>query len=115
MIRVARPAHVDGVTLHAEVDALNFGSYRIEWHADELVFVFDRQLSSRELASLAAVVEAHDGSEKLAARELETQRIASIQESNAALVASARAKRLAGEDLTAPELAAMVDLMLFPG
>jgi len=115
MIRLSRPEHVDGVTLHAEVDALDFGPYRIEWHTDELVFVFDRELSSRELSSLADVVNDHNGSEALAARELETQRIASIHESNAALVASARAKRLAGEDLTAPELAAMVDLMLFRG
>ena len=115
MIRFDKPQHADAETLHAEVDALALGPYRIEWHVDELVFVFDRELSSSELSSLGDVVEDHDGSAALASRELKEKRIAAIREANAKLVKSAREKRLAGKELSSQELAAMADLMLFNG
>lgn len=115
MIRLSRPEHVDAETLHAEVDALALGPYRIEWHADELVFVFDRTLAGDDAAQLSDVVSRHDGSVAVAKREAELARVAEIKSANEALVASAKAKRLAGQDLSQAELAALVDAVLFPG
>lgn len=115
MISLARPTHADHETLHAEVDVLGLGSYRIDWLEAELQFHFDRELSEAEYESLASVVAAHDGSEAIAKRQEEAAKIAAIQAANKALVESARAKRLAGQALTQAELAALVDGVLFPG
>jgi hypothetical protein len=115
MIVVDRPAHTDPDTLHAEVDVLGLGPYRLEWHDDILAFVFDKELSDEEEAQLVAVVAAHDGSEAIAKRREEAEKIAAIQAANKALVESAKIKRLAGQALSQAELAALVDAVLFPG
>lgn len=115
MISLDRPVHADPDSLHAEVDALGLGSYRIDWMEAELQFHFDRELSEAESERLVAVVAAHDGSEAIAKREEEAAKVAAIQAANKALVESARAKRLAGQALTQAELAALVDAVLFPG
>jgi len=114
VIRFAKPQHADAETLHAEVDALALGPYRIEWLADELAFVFDRTLAGEDAARLADVVTLHDGSEAITKREEAAAKIAAIRSANEALIASAKAKRLAGQPLSQAELAAMVDAVLFP-
>lgn len=114
MIRLPRPAHADMDTLHAEVDVLGLGSYSIEWYASALCFRFDREPSSAAVARLADIVAAHDGSAIIAKREEEASKVAAIQTANAALLAVAKEKRLAGQALGQNELAALVDAVLFP-
>lgn len=115
MILLPRPEPVDGATLHAQVNALLFGGYSIEWLESELCFRFDRELTDSEIIELSSVVAAHDGTEAIRKREEEAAKIAAIQASNRALVESAREKRLSGQSLTQAELAALVDAVLFPG
>lgn len=114
MINLPRPANVDPDTLHAEVNALDLGPYSIQWHANELWFAFDNAPSAAQERALRGIVAAHDGSAAIAQREQEAAAIAAIHAANAALVESARAKRLAGIALTQAELAALVDSFLFP-
>lgn len=113
MISIPRPAHPDAVTLHEAVDHLLFGPYCIEWHETELVFRFDRELDLHEIEMLENVVNSHDGSAAIAAREEHAAQVQAIREASAPLAESARAKRLRGEALTQAELAALMDFALF--
>lgn len=114
MITLPKPAHCDPETLHAQVDSCAFGPYIIRWEAAELQFEFDEELSAEQRAQLETIVATHDGSVAIAERIEREAKIAAIQEANKAFVESAKAKRLAGQPLTQPELAALIDLLMFP-
>lgn len=114
IIKTPRPTSADMPTLHAEIDVMRLGSYSIQWHDDELWLVFDDDLSATQERELRQVVTAHDGTAAIAQREQEAAQIAAIQAANAALLESARAKRLAGVALSQAELAALVDSFIFP-
>jgi hypothetical protein len=114
MIYFPRPEFSDPDSLHAEVAALGFGPCVIEWGETELGFGFDRELTGEEESDLSFVVSRHDGSAAIAAREDEARRVAAIKAQNEALLASARAKRLAGVALSNAELSALADSVLFP-
>ena len=113
MITLPKPLRCDVDSLHAQVDLLCFSPYSILWDS-ELVFRFDDELTAEQRARLAAVVASHDGALAIAAREEREAKIAAIASANSALVESAREKRLRGEQMTQPELAALIDLLMFP-
>jgi hypothetical protein len=113
MIKLTKPLYCDVDSFHVQVDLLGFGPYSILWD-DELTFRFDTELTAEQQMQLAAVVAAHDGTLAIAAREEREAKIAVIVSTNMALVESAREKRLLGEPLTPLELAALVDLLIFP-
>jgi hypothetical protein len=114
VITLPKPAHCDPETLHAQVDSCAFGPYIIRWETAELQFEFDEELSAEQRAQLEAVVAAHDGSAAIAERAEREAKILAIQDANKALVESAREKRLRGEQMSQQELAALVDLLMFP-
>jgi hypothetical protein len=113
MITFTKPLRCDVDSFHMQVDLLGFGPYSILWD-DELTFRFDTELTAEQQMQLAAVVAAHDGTLAIAAREEREAKIAEIVLTNMTLVESAREKRLRGEPLTPLELAALVDLLIFP-
>lgn len=114
MIYLPRPVNCDADSLHAQISALGFGACCIEWRDDELGFGFDCDLGADDFESLQNVVAAHNGTLAIAAREEREAKIAAISAANTALVESAREKRLRGEQMTQPELAALIDLLMFP-
>lgn len=114
MIYLPRPAKCDADSLHAQISALGFGACCIEWRDDELGFGFDCDLGVLDFEALQNAVLAHDGTLAIAAREEREAKIAAISAANSALVESAREKRLRGEQMTQPELAALIDLLMFP-
>lgn len=114
MIDAPKPLHCDAATLHAQIDGLRLGSYTIEWQTDVLTLRFDRELTTLETTLVEDVVRTHDGSMAIAERAEREAKIQAIQDANKALVESAREKRLRGEQMTQPELAALVDLLMFP-
>lgn len=115
IITFEKPAHCDPKLLHAEIDALEIGiPYSIEWLSDQIVVSFDQDIESADVESIEVVVDTHDASQSLQAAALEAEKIAAIQLANKALVETAKAKRLNGQQLTQAELAALVDAMLFP-
>ena len=113
MITFKKPLHCDVDSFHGQVDLLGFGPYSILWN-DELAFRFDTELTAEQQMQLAAVVAAHDGTLAIASREEREAKIVAIVSTNMALVESAREKRLRGEQMTPLELAALVDLLIFP-
>ena len=114
MISFGREQNTDAETLHGEIDLLGFGPCRIEWTDTNFVCVFERELTIEQQAQLAAVVAAHDGSAAIAERAEREAKILAIQDANKSLVESAREKRLRGEQMSQQELAALVDLLMFP-
>jgi ABC-type xylose transport system substrate-binding protein len=114
MISFSREQNTDAETLHGEIDLLGFGPCRIEWTETNLACFFERELTTEQQAQLAAVVAAHDGSAAIAERAEREAKILAIQDANKALVESAREKRLRGEQMSQQELAALVDLLMFP-
>jgi len=110
-----RPPFTDSALLHQQIDALGFGNpYLITWADDELSIEFETPLVAAQQAQLEAVVAAHDGSAAIAERAEREAKILAIQDANKALVESAREKRLRGEQMSQQELAALVDLLMFP-
>lgn len=109
-----RPIHLDPETLLTEVAAHTSVPFSVDAGV-ELTFRFEGDLSEIEQAHLVAAVSAHDGSEAIATREAKRLRAEQIIADNQALVDAARAKRLAGENLTQQELAAIADLFMFQG
>lgn len=129
--RGPRPSVAFPPLLHEQIDALGLAvAYRIEWPtlaektsaeeqswpgAEILRIFFDGQLSADSEAVVAHVVEVHDGTVAIHEDEVKRQRTAEILAQNQATIEAARAKRLAGEVLTAQELAAIADLFMFQG
>jgi len=110
-----RRSNIDAVLLHEQVDALRLANpYCIEWGDVSFTFVFDNELTVEQMTALTAVVSAHDGAAATAHRAEREAKIAAIASANSVLVESAREKRLRGEQMTQPELAALIDLLLFP-
>jgi hypothetical protein len=114
IITLDKPLNCNPLLLHAEIDALNIGPYKIEWLDEQVVVSFDHEIESSDAESLEIVVDTHDASQSLNAAALEAEKIAAIQLANKALVESAKEKRLSGQQLTQAELSALVDAMLFP-
>jgi len=114
MIKFAKPLHCDADSLHAQIDLLGLSPYSILWD-DELGFRFDDELTAEQQLRLEAVVAAHDGREAIEAASAREAAVAAVLASGAALVASARAKRIAGVALTPSESAALLDALLFQG
>jgi len=114
IITLDKPLNCNPLLLHAEIDALGIGPYKIEWLSDQIVVSFDQDIESADAESLEVVVDTHDASQSMQAAALEAEKIAAIQLANKALVESAKEKRLNGQQLTQAELAALVDAMLFP-
>ena len=113
IIRLPCPARLDPETVLAEVHAEIPLPFSVEVDG-QLVFRFDDELTTEQQAQLAAVVAAHDGSAAIAERAEREAKILAIQDANKALVESAREKRLRGEQMSQQELAALVDLLMFP-
>jgi hypothetical protein len=129
--RGPRPAVAFPPLLHQQIDALGIGvAYRIEWPnlaektaseeqnwpGIEIIRIFiEGQLDAVVEDSVALVVDEHDGADAIREDEAKRQRMAEILAQNEATIEAARAKRLAGEALTAQELAAVADLFMFQG
>lgn len=110
-----RLSNINAVLLHEQVDALRLANpYRIEWGDVAFTFVFDAELTAEQTALLQSVVAVHDGIYRNDLRAERAAKVAVIQANNKLLVESAKEKRLRGEQMTQPELAALVDLLMFP-
>lgn len=114
MIIFEKPLHCDADSLHAQIDSLGFSPYSISW-GDKLGFQFDNDLTDEQHSRLEAVVAAHDGRAAVEAASAREAAVAAMLASGAALVESARAKRIAGVALTPSETAATLDALLFQG
>lgn len=129
--RGPRPAVAFPPLLHQQVDGLGIGiAYRIEWPniaektseeeqqwpgVEIIRIFFEGQLDATSEDAVALVVDEHDGATAIREDEAKRQRMAEILAQNQATIEAARAKRLAGEALTAQELAAVADLFMFQG
>lgn len=129
--RTERPQTPWPPLLHAQIDGLGISvPYRVEWPTieeetpEELALwpnklivriFFESVLDSLEQDAVALVVFEHDGTDAIREEEAKRQRMAEILAQNQATIEAARAKRLAGEALTAQELAAVADLFMFQG
>jgi hypothetical protein len=110
-----RPPNACAAQLHAEIDALGHPGACIGWDETEIVVGLDLNISDLELEKLAAVVAAHNGRAAIEAASAREAAVAAVLASGAALVESARAKRIAGVTLTPSEMAATLDALLFQG
>lgn len=129
--RAERPQTPWPPLLHTQIDALGINlPYRIEWPTTEeetaeelaswpgkliLRVFFEGVLDAVAKDAVALVVLEHDGTDAIHEDEAKRQRMAEILAQNQATIEAARAKRLAGEALTAQELAAVADLFMFQG
>jgi len=129
--RAERPQTSWPPLLHLQIDGLGIGvPYRIEWPTidqetpEELALwpgerivriFFEGSLDAVKRDAVSLVVFEHDGADAIREDEARRQRTAEILAQNQAAIEAARAKRLAGEALTAQELAAVADLFMFQG
>ena len=89
-------------------------SEEIDWPGIEIIRVaFGGHLDEDSEDLVALVVQAHDATDAIREDEAKRQRMAEILAQNEATIEAARAKRLAGEPLSAEELAAVADLFMF--
>lgn len=131
VLRGPKPVVSLATLLHQQIDSLGVGiPYCIdwptiqekteeeeqEWPGVEIIRVrFDALLDDVSEDAVAIVVEEHDATDAIREEEAKRQRMAEILAQNQATIEAARAKRLAGEALTAQELAAVADLFMFQG